>query len=145
MNTLGTTPTIRVVKEESYSIAHSFVAATLLTKGQLVKLNSNGTVGALTALTDMPIGMVTVGAAIGAKATVQTNFQAIVNAIAEGSVTTGNALAVNTHNATSKKDEYKVAVPTNVVSAIALSDASDNGELVVGILRVPRIVEVPNE
>ena len=139
MNTLGTKPTIRVSIEESYAIAKSFTAASKLTKGQLVKLKTDGTVDKLSGLTDVPFGMVTVGAESGQKATIQTNFQAIVNAKAEGSVTTSNELAVNTHNATTGCDEYKVAVSTNAISAIALSDATDSNDLVVGILRTPRI------
>ena len=139
MNTLGTKPTIKVVMEESYALAVGFVAASDLTRGQVVKLKTDGTVDKIAALTDMPIGVVTVAAKTGERATVQTSFAAIVKGEASGSVTTSNALAVESFNVTNKRDEYKVAIATNVVSAIALSDAADGVELEVGILRTPFI------
>lgn len=142
MYTIGTTPTTVCKLEESYSLNIGVVADAVLQRGAIVKLNADGTVSAIAAVTDKPFGMVTAGnLEADTQVTVQTEFSAVVRCAADGAITTGNKLACSGANTTGEKlSKFKVAVATNVVSGIALSDAADTESVMVGILRTSAIL-----
>lgn len=141
MNTLGTNPSVKVSKEESYAIAHSFSCDAIVKKGQLVKLKSNGDVTPVTAATDIPVGVVVVGnAAVDTDVTVQTIFSAIMTALADGTVDEGNTLACTGH--TTNVPKFAVGVTTSVISAIALTGATTGLAITVGVLRTPYLMTV---
>ena len=134
MNTLGNKTNTKVTRELSWALNLGFPAASEVLKGQMVKLNASGEVEPIAAVTDTPIGMVTKGAKTAERATVQTNFSAVLTGRADGAVTTGNELSVSGWDTPNLSDQYAPSAATNVVCAIALSDAADTEEVEVGII-----------
>lgn len=142
MYTIGTTPKTICKLEESYSLNIGVVADAVLQRGAMVKLNTDGTVSAIAAVTDKPFGMVTAGnKAANEEVTVQTEFNAVVRCAADGAVVTADKLSASGIQTTGEKlSKFKKSVATNVVSGIALSDAADGESVMVGILRTSAIL-----
>lgn len=142
MYTLGTTPKTICKLEESYSLNIGVVADAVLQRGAIVKLNADGTVSAIAAVTDKPFGMVTAGnLKADEEVTVQTEFNAVVRCTADGTIVTAEQLSASGISATGEKlTKFKKSVATNVVSGIALSDAADGESVMVGILRTSSIL-----
>lgn len=126
-------------REENEPIVLGFPCATELKQGTIVKLATDGTVAAVTAVTDRPLGRVTSGwdGNDAGQVRVLTPFSAEVRGLADGTVAIGAELAALSFDGTANLQNYKAAVATNWVSAIALSGGADNAEIVVGVLRVP--------
>lgn len=139
MNTLGSTTNTKVTREESYALAIGFTANGALVKGQMVKLEAAGTVAPIAAATDHPIGMVTKGGADGEEVTVLTNFIAILKGTADGAVDLANPVSVSGFNSTDERDNWADSTTSDFVMGIALSDALDEAELEVGVIRYPYI------
>lgn len=138
LSTMGTETPQKVLKEESYSIAHSFICTAAVINGVMVKLNTDGTVSPCSAVTDKPIGYVTVGCkAADERITVSTHFQAIVYAESDAGSTCGAELAQSGINTAVTNAKMKTAVSTNYVSAVALETATTGNPILVGILRQP--------
>lgn len=137
MNTLGNPTVTKVTLEESYILAKSFMAKGDLTKGQVVKLATDGTVEAIAATTDKPFGTVTTGAKDGEYATVMTDFKAILKSKADGDLTIGAEVSVSSYDATNMHDLFKASVAGDFVSGYALTDALDTEDVEIGILRSP--------
>jgi hypothetical protein len=141
LNTLGTVSSTIIIKEESYALTHSFSCATEIDKGVLVKLNTDGTVSPVAAVTDRPLGFVTNGNKNHNptdKVTVLVPFSAICNCVASGAVAIGDELAGEAI-ATNGRQKWKKAVSNNIVSAVALEAAANNEEVLVGVLRTPYV------
>lgn len=130
MYTLQGTAQNPVQIEMENNIRRCFIADGALTKGTLVKLQSDGTVVACTAATDFPIGHVLVPAADEAEATVSLAARAVVIGVADGSVTCGNLVACDATG-------YKAWVAGNTAVGIALNTASDAAALEVALLYNP--------
>lgn len=138
LTTLGDDVKVKIMKEESYAIAHSFTCTAAVKSGVMVKLNSAGTVSPCTAVTDIPIGMVHTGCkAASERVVVLTNFSAIVEVESDGGHTCGNHLAQSGINTAGDRAKMKVAVSTNWVSSVALSTVTTTNKGFVGILRTP--------
>lgn len=136
--TLGSTTNNYLKVEESWSITKKFTGTTALTKGTVVKLNTAGTVTAVSATTDVAFGLVIAGsAAANEEVTVQTPFNAIVEGLTSGTVTTGDAVAAKEVDGTGPM-QYKKAVTGDTVIGIALSTATTGLAVTVGLLRVAR-------
>lgn len=141
MDTLGTTSKTTVKLAEAYSINKGFVATGVLRRGQVVKLNPNGEVIAIAAPTDRPLGVVVAGnRTAGDEVTVQTEFNAVIRASADGAVVTTNEVSCTGVSETGDLlSEFAVSAAGNVISGIALSDAADAEDVWVGILRVSSV------
>lgn len=142
MYTIGTTPKTICKLEESYALNVGVVADAVLQRGAIVKLNTDGTVSAIEAVTDKPFGMVTAGnKKADEEVTVQTEFSAVVRCAADGAIAIGDNLSCSGIQAAGEKlSKFKKSVATNVVSGIALSEAADGESVMVGILRTSSIL-----
>lgn len=142
MYTLGTESKTICKLEESWALNIGAVADAVMARGQMVKLNADGTVSPIDAVTTKPFGMVTAGNnAANTPVTIQTEFSAVVRMAADGAVTCGNKLSFSGVQTTGEKlTKAKVSVSTNVVSAIALSSGADTESIMVGILRTSAIL-----
>lgn len=138
LTTMGDETPLKIVKEESYAITHSFICTAAVINGVMVKLNTDGTVSPCAAVTDKPIGMVTVGCkAASERITVRTAFAAIVYAESDAGSTCGAELAQSGINSAVTLAKMKTAVSTNYVSAVALETVTTGNTFQVGILRHP--------
>lgn len=112
-----------------------------LEKGETVKLNSDGTVSAVTAATDVVLGTVVVGTAgiQETQVTVQTVFRSVVRAFADGAVTAGAVVAATGTATVSavKLPAFAAAVTTNYAAGIALKSGADDTEISVGLFYNP--------
>ncbi len=133
-------------KKNDFLVNESFICTAVVVPGETVKLNSNGTVSPVTAVTDIPLGTVMVGQRHGDVAnliTVQTPFRAIVRGQANAAITCGQrvaALATVTSAGGEKLTDYKTAVATNYVVGQALSSAVDDAEVKVGLYYTPYLM-----
>lgn len=126
---------------ESYSLNQGFVCDTVVNISCVVKLLANGKVTPVTAVTDVPFGVVVAAnKVVDGKVTIQTFFSAVVTGEAFANTTTGNRLAAKSWDATDLVTVYNVAVTTNYVVGIALSDALANAPVKVGVLRTPFLI-----
>lgn len=116
-------------------IALTFPAAAILALGTPVKLNSDGTVSAVTAVTDVVLGYVYVSnTEAGGDVTVNTRFSMIVRGQANGAVATAALLDTVGVDATSKLGDYITHNGTtgNKVGQ-AIVGGADNAEIQVGL------------
>lgn len=137
-------------KEQYGIITDSRYCAAALEKGETVKLNSDGTISAVAAVTDTPHGTVKVGNKGDADklVTVQTPFRAIVRGQANGAVTCGekvSAAGTVTNAAGEKVTDYKTSVATNMVIGQALTTAADNAEVMVGLYFSPYLWQIDTQ
>ena len=146
MYTLGQTTNKAIIKRKNdYLVNVSALCAAALVEGETVKLNTDGTISAVTAVTDIPFGTVVVGNGgdVTKLVTVKTNFKAIVRGQANAAITTGQrvaALATVTSAGGEKLTDYKTAVTTNYVIGQALTTAADDGEVEVGLYYNPFLI-----
>lgn len=125
---------------ESYSLNMSFLGDAILGLGAVVKLKSDGQVGAVTVATDHPFATVVApNKAIAGRVTVQTNFCIHKYFRADGAVTCGNLLSVTGHH-TDGVPKMKVAVTTNYVYAQALETVADTAYGYCGVFRTARLI-----
>lgn len=109
-----------------------------LAVGAVVKLKNDGSVEPVTAVTDVPLGLVASGyKTTDDTARVITPFCAIVNAEADGTLDEGDHVASSGFNATSKLGKYKKAVATNWVCGVVLKGGATTTEVVIGFLETP--------
>ena len=127
--TSGTSPNPIFIEMEE-TVRRCFVADETVTVGQMVKLQSDGTITPVTAATDFPIGYVLVPAKDGKEATVSLSARAIVKSVADGSVTRGQLVSATA-------DGYADSGNYDVVSGVALTTAADAAELEVAVLYNP--------
>jgi len=111
-----------------------------LVAGEEVNIESatNMSVEKRDAGTDFPIGIVTVGGAVGEKVTIATCLQRTCLAMAKGGTLNAGALVKpnGTFNA-SGVPEYVATASGDYVSAIVLSGGVVDTEITIGILRAP--------
>ena len=144
IHTLGMSADSVIKMQEDGNLAVSFLAAAELKAGTIVKMIDPMKVGPVTAVTDVPFGVVVTSETKSDrfKVTVQTNFQMIVRGIADGAITAGDRLAAVAQEVVGTDPElkmkYKLGVATNWIYAVALYDAVDEAEVIVGILKVPQ-------
>lgn len=142
MYTLGATTAKAIIsRKNDYLVNVTGFCAAAIKEGETVKLNSDGTISAVTAVTDIPFGTVVVGnnGDVNARVTVMTNFKAIVRGQANGGITCGvrvSALA-SVVSGTETLTDYKTSVATNTVIGQALNTALDNAMVVVGLYYTP--------
>ena len=140
--------TIRVAKlnvvpvAESYAIALSFDASEDLVQGTLVKIDAAGTVSPVANDgSELPLGIVTRGSqshVYEGKATVLTNFAAVLNVTASGAVAIGDKVIFESQDAATKEVAYKTTTTAgNIAAGIALSAGADGATVQIGILRTP--------
>lgn len=145
MNTLGnTTKAGKITRLNSHCITLSFLAAVALVEGETVKLNTDGTISPVTAVTDLPLGTVTVGnkGDVTNRVTVLTNFKAVARGFADGVVAVGArvaALGSSTING-EKLTDYKTAVTTNYVIGQAIKGGADNTVVEIGLYYQPALI-----
>lgn len=130
MYTLQGTTKNPVQIEMENNIRRCFVADGALTKGNLVKLQPDGTVTPCASATDFPIGHVLVPAADEAEATVSLSARAIVRGVANGAVSCGHLVSAST-------DGFIVSSEFDIVAGVALQTAADGAELEVALLYSP--------
>lgn len=138
MYTLGETTKKIIDRAESWSINLGAVCNDILPKGSIVKLLSTGNVTAVTAATDVPFGVLSVGTrAVGDLATINTQFCMIARGRVEGaSVVIGDTLNAVSIDGTEKLTNYTKSVAGASIVGIALSAGADEADIQVGILRV---------
>lgn len=138
ISTLGTNPRTVVTHSENESIDYSHYCAAKIPVGTAVKLLNTGYVAAVTALTDVVYGIVSVGnKEAGDKVTVKSQFVAIMVGEANGTVAVADFVATNGLNTAGELNKFKTAVATNYVTGIALTGNTTGLEVLVGILRNP--------
>lgn len=145
MTTLGDNTNKAVdYKDESYSIAHKFLADAAVFKGTIVKLNATGGVTPTTAATDVPIGKVDVGTADGATSgdcTVSTKFTAIIRGTADGALAIGDVVYGSGVDAAKKQGKFKKTTTSgDIVIGVVLVAAADTATATIGIYRSPEVV-----
>lgn len=132
----GNTKPNNLPKEESYSINHKATAAAALSRGAIVKLNNAGKVEVVSASTDTAYGQVVVGCKNADElVTVQTQFSAIQNAVADGALTAGDKVSATGWDSTAGTMKYKKSVAGDTVAGIALNTVATGAALQVGVLR----------
>lgn len=140
MDTFGN-KTVRIChKEESWSINESFLAKEDIPNYAIVTLNADGTVSNAKLGTDIPLGIVSAGNKAGELVTVQTQYNAILDAKASGAVALGDEVAVAGLNADKVYHNYAKAVSGDHVVGLALSAGADGEVITVGIYRVFKIL-----
>jgi hypothetical protein len=103
-----------------------------------IKAATNLSVEKRDAGADFPIGIVTVGGAVGERVTVATCLQRTVQAIAKGGTINAGALVKpNGVWNVAGLPEYVAAVATDFISAVVLSGGVVDSEITIGILRAP--------
>lgn len=122
-------------------IVKGFPCAVQLARGTPVRLLNTGSVAAIAAATDVPLGWIESSSNRGDAGNVRvaTNFSAIVIAQADGVLDEGNLVACTGLDATTGLVNYRAAVATNWVIGIALSASTDNGQVTIGLLRTPSL------
>ena len=142
MNTLGGTTIGVSVKEESYAINHGFICDAIAAKGTAVKLLSTGKVTPTTAVTDKPIGYLSIACKeADGEATVATKFSAIVQCTADGALAVGDEVYGSGSDNTNARPKYKKTVAEGaVVIGVVLTAAADTAVGVVGIYRSPEVI-----
>jgi len=135
-HSLGIGGTAIVKKEEGGNLTIKFEAAALYNVGQVVKLASDGTIAAVTAVTDKPIGIVkTTEEFNGAYfATAYTPFCVVLRGEATAAISAGANVSAGAFNNTTKLQEYTTAVVGNASVGIALTAAiADGNEILVAV------------
>lgn len=139
MYTLGTTTSTVCKITEDHSINISAVSDAILQKGAIVKTTATGNVEVVAGPTDKPFGIVIAGnREAGELVTVQTEFNAIVNVVSDGDLAVGDEVACTSVQAQADGGLplMKVAVATNYIVGVALSDSTDGETVQIGINRV---------
>lgn len=131
-------------KDEIYCIAHKFVCDTVVHKGVMVKLKTDGTVTPTTAITDNPIGKIDAGnKAEGANTpvTVATKFLAIIRGTADGAIAIGDQVYGSGVDNTNEQGKFKTTVASGAnVAGVALSAGADTETVTIGIYRTPAVI-----
>jgi len=141
MNTLSQTPKNPVQFEMCDSFNKAFEAAEDLVVGQLVKLDSTGKVSKVTAETEVPLGIVIKAALEGKKATISTNFRAIVRGGANGTINAGET--VNWSASPSDLTVYIASGEGVYVVGMALEDIADEAIGEIGLFYTPIFIPAP--
>ena len=135
MDTFGK-KTIRVChKEESWSINESFLAKEDIPNYAIVVLNADGSLSNAKNATDVPLGIVSAGNKAGELVTVQTQYNAIIDAKASGVLATGDEISVAGKDVDTVYHKYIKATTGHVVGRV-LQGGADGAVVVVGIYRV---------
>ena len=110
-----------------------------LTDGQELILKTDGTIDKRDAGTEIPFGVVMIGAANGAKVTARTFFTVTVKAKAiGGAINSGVFMKPNGNkDSTTNIPEYIAAVSGDYSVGLVINGAAENGELLIGILDGP--------
>lgn len=143
MNTLSQTPKNPVQFEMCDSFNKAFVAAEDVVVGQSVTLMSDGRIAKQSAADDIPLGIVIKAALEGNKATISTNFRAVVRGGASGAITAGQLVkwAVSPSDLT----VYATAAAGEGVAAlgIALETLADEAIGEIGLFYTPIFLPAP--
>lgn len=130
MYTLQGTAQNPVQIEMENNIRRCFVADGALTKGTLVKLQSDGTVAEAGNATQLPIGHVLVPAADGEEVTVSLSARAIVLGVSNGGSTCG---AIQSYSS----DGYADVGNYDYAAGVALKTATTGNEVEVALFYNP--------
>lgn len=146
MRTIGDEPKIQMEYDENYALSIGFpTASTILFAGQIVKLNTDGTVSAVAATTDKPFGPI-VSAYRGVskgKVRVLVPYCAILsNAVADGALDAGDYVAASGLTG-GGLPKFKKAVAGDYVVGQAIKPASSTATAKIGILRTPALAVIP--
>lgn len=137
----GTTTTRVIEDEESYVLTQGFAVTGTVSKNEMVKLNTDGTIASISALTQRPIGRVVSNFTRNdVTARVAIPCESMLHAQANGTVAPADLLACSGYDSASGRPIYKTAVTTNYVSAIAFTGNTTGLDIVVGILRQPYLI-----
>ncbi|MCB9047609.1 MAG: hypothetical protein H6550_15860 [Chitinophagales bacterium] len=138
---LGNGVTRKEIRENSYAICIGFpYTSGTFAKNMMVKLNSNGTVSPVAAVTDRPLGRVSSDWDGNNEDHVRVivPFIAEHTAYADGDIDENEFLSCSGYDTTSGLPKYKVATVGDWVSAVCKSGASDTTTTGrVGILYQP--------
>jgi hypothetical protein len=119
--------------EEGSKFSYGAVADAILPVGTVVSLLSTGKVAAVTAYTDVQIGVVIVPNTVaGGMVTVQTKFTTVVNAVADGTVAIG-AVVDATGNNGSGVPKFKATATGGNACGIALTGGATTVAIKVGL------------
>ena len=137
MNALGN-KTPRIVKiEESYGINLAFEAKADIPHTALVKLDpATGEIEKVSAVADEVIGYAVTGGKAGEEVTICTQFSAVVYGVASGAIAVGDKLQASGVGTT--QTTYIKQAATGTTVALALEDAADGEQVLVGVFRVFR-------
>lgn len=143
MNTLSQTPKNPVQFEMCDSFNKQFEAAQDLKAGQVVSLNSGGTVERTASAEDVPVGIVIKSALSGNKATVSTNFRAVTLGVLDADLAPGTLVQTSDNN-----DNYTIySTAQTGIFAIGMVLATDGilegqvGE--IGLFYTPIFIPAP--
>jgi len=123
--------------KDNSNLAISFISATELNQGTVVRLNGAMTVEAITVATQTPFGIVITSEqkTDGTwRCVVQTQFQALVRGRANGVVAVNADVAASDYHTASKLMRYEAA-GANTVVGVALTAGADTDEIIIGIKR----------
>lgn len=123
---------LRSAKHDSLNLGR--VANGALAKGQVVKLDADGRVSAVTLGTQLPFGIVEVPAADGKRVAVRTFLAAEVYGVAKVALVPGKEVVATGVIDADGRQEFALAVGGNFVNAIVLKGAAIAGQCLVGIL-----------
>lgn len=144
-STLGGTSSGIILQQESGRIRLAFEAATVITPGAACWLTSSGTL--TTTADDYFIGYAFTGAAVGEKATVDTNFMMVVRGVVdtgESTVIAAPVKEVPADTITNKRPTYAAAdAPADVAVGVALEAGAAGDQVQVGLFFVPLIIPAP--
>lgn len=109
-----------------------------LTSGQEVSLKSSGAIEERSVATSVSLGIVIVGAKPNFKATVRTNFTAIINGVADGGAVAPGDLLVPTGTKNSDGiPSYEQAAAGDYSIALAIKGGATGDAIRIGILNAP--------
>lgn len=139
MHTLGFGAQTVISMSDDSNLTMSFATSTDLKNGTFVKITGEGTVGPVTAVTDIPLGIVISSSEVKGekRVVVQTPFQMLVKGQASGAVTVGNNLDAEAFDIATELMKYKAHAAGNFIVGVALSTAATTEAVAVGVLRVP--------
>lgn len=139
--TLGGVRPLSIVadhEESSLDLGFTNGSGAALVEGQEVYIKSDGNVAKRTTGTQVPLGIVKVGAADGARVVVRTNFMARVECVAgSGGLTTGGE-AIPT-GVVDGNGRYTYIAPSSgdFVAGLVCAGGSATATCYVGLLRAP--------
>lgn len=125
---------------------NNFTATAICPIGTPVKLNSDGTVSPVAAVTDFVFGIVVKANRflntdpIPDWPTILTPYSAIIWGVSDAGSTTGAKVACSGQDATTASPKFKTAVTTNYVIGQALETATNGNRIHVGIYYQPALI-----
>jgi hypothetical protein len=136
-HSLGTGGPIIIEMAEQSNLAIQLSANAEFKPGQFVKLVGDESCEAVTAATDVPVGVVVASEhkqGTDYRCTIQTPYQMLVHATASGNLAAGAAVAVSGFD-TPNERPIAVAAGSNTRIGTVLVGGNDTEDILIGVLR----------